>query len=1106
MAHVQLHLLGPPEIRLDDVPVTGFASDKVRALLCYLTVEHDRPHRRESLAGLLWPDYPERSARTNLSNALSNLRTALGDREADISCFSVSREAIQFNDDSNHWVDANAFAAFVERGEWGQAAALYRGPFLDGFSLPDSPPFEQWTLVTRERLQRQAIEALGHLTAQYEQEGNLAQAIATARRQLAIEPWHEEGQRALMRLLALDGQRSAALAQYEACVRALEEELGAAPSPETTALYERIRAGEDLTGFSKPVRSVPSNLPAQLTPFVGREDLLSQIETRLQGPACRMLTLIGPGGAGKTRLALEAARRQRGAYRDGVYVAFLGQLQSVEAIVPTIVQALGLPLQSGDPRQQLVGYLREKEMLLVLDNYEHLLDGAALVTDMLQAAAGLQVIATSRARLGLTGEHLLHLGGMDLPPADLAEPEHATKYSAVQLYLQGARRVEPSFALRDDTVADVIHLCHLVEGIPLALLLAAAWVRALSPAEIADEVERGIDLLASEGRDMPERQRSMRAVFDHSWRLLDAHQQQVLAALSVFRGGCTREAAQEITGASLRDLMALVDRSLLEHTSSGRYEMHELLRQYAEERLAGSPEYAEVHHRHATYYARVLERAYKRYEKRRQPIELSQIAADIDNARAAWDWAVAHKRVTDLERAIKGLWMFYRLRVRYREGESACRHAAEALEGQPSVQGTRVRAVALTRRASFLVSLGEGSGARSCYQQGLALLHQLASMGENTRSEEAFALVDQTYKVMYQDLSEAERLADRALWLYRELGDRRGEGDALHALGMCAAHAGHHRRAKEYYGAAAARYERMHHQWDLADTQLMLAWVNLALGELDQAERRAQALIAFLQESETPFYLWGARLVLANVRTSRGQFAEASEQAQAAVSHFREMGDQPMAIIATSSLRGVRLHLGQYQDVEKLIRTIRASAEKAGHRSDYGESLLLKGAVALAAGHYNQATQQLEESLDAYQGWGREPTSHVLAALGCAAIGRGDLDRARTHLREATHTAVMSEEFLGKLHLLPAMALYLVAQGETARAVELHALATRHPYVAHSRWFEDVAGRQIEAAAADLPQEVVAAARVRGQARDLDQTLQELLLELQESADEQPGF
>jgi len=1111
MAYLALRLLGPPEVVLNDVPVAGFASDKVRALLCYLAVEQDRPHRRESLAGLMWPDYPERSARTNLSNALSNLRTALGDREANVPYLHVSREAIQFSDASDHWVDANAFTAFVERGEWEGAAALYRGPFLEGFSLSDSPPFEQWTLVTRERLQRQVIEALGHLVAQYEQEGDLAQAIATARRQLEIEPWHEEGQRALMRLLALDGQRSAALAQYETCVRALEEELGAAPSPQTTALHERIRTGQDLTGFPKPFKSVQagsvgSNLPAQLTPFVGREDLLSQIVARLQDPTCRLLTLIGPGGAGKTRLALEAARRQLGAYRDGAYAVFLGPLASVEAIVPTVASALGLTLQSGDPHQQLLNYLCGKGMLLVLDNYEHLLEGAALVTDMLQAAAGLQIIITSRARLNVRGEHVLPLGGMALPPADLIDPEHALQYSAVQLFLQDACRVEPSFALGDDNVADVVHLCHLVEGIPLALLLAAAWVRALSPAEIADEVTRDIDILASEGRDVPERQCSMRAVFDHSWRLLDPHQQRVLAALSVFRGGCTREAAQEVTGALTRDLMALVDRSLLARTPSGRYEMHELLRQYAEEKLAESPAYAVVRHSHGHYYARMLEQWHETQLRDHQRMDTSEIAAEIENARAAWDWAVAKRRVTDLGRAIQGLCSFYRLRVRYREGEAICRYAAEALDGDTSLEGLRVRAVALALQASFLVSLGDNSNGRSCYQQSLALLHQLASMGEDTRREEADALCVQVYEAIHRDLPEAERLAKRALDLYSELDDRLGQSNALFAVGYVAQIGGRQQVARESYEASAALSEAMGHQWDLMTTRGALGWVELAQGQLDQAEQRARDCIAFLKDSETPFHLWRTRVLLAHVHISRGEFAAASSLLEEALAHFQEMADWPQVTGATSALGWVRLDLGDYEEARRLARTVRSLAEGSWQTSTRAEALHLEGEAALAQHRFGDAALLLQECLDAYHEWGSVPIQ-VLLALSFASLGQGHHDQAEQHLREAAHATLTSQDSDDKVDLLPVAALFLAVRGEAERAIELYALATRYPYVANSRWFDDVAGRQIATTAAQLSPDVIAAAQDRGRARDLDETVQELLLELgKESANSGSDF
>jgi predicted ATPase/DNA-binding SARP family transcriptional activator/tetratricopeptide (TPR) repeat protein len=1098
MARLTLQLLGPPELTLDEQPLVGLASDKVRALLFHLAVERDRPHRRETLAGLLWPDYPERSARTNLSNALSNLRTALGDREADNPCLHVSREAIQFNDASDHWVDANAFTAFAALGEWEQAAALYRGPFLEGFSLSDSPAFEQWALVTRERLQREAIDALGQLTAQYEERGDLAQAIATTRRQLAIEPCHEEGQRALMRLLALDGQRSAALAQYEACVRALEEELDAAPSPETTALYDRIREGEDLSGLANLTglgALPPHNLPAQLTPFVGREALLCQIDERLQDPACRLLTLIGPGGAGKTRLALEAAHRQLEAYRDGVYVAFLGALQSVEAIAPTIAQALDLPLQRGDPYQQLLNYLRGREMLLVLDNWEHLLAGAALVTEMLQAAAGLQIVATSRARLNVQGEHLLPLGGMDLPPASLGDPERAVQYSAVQLFLQGARRAEPGFALGDDNVADVIRICHLVEGIPLALLLAAAWVRALSSAEIATEVETDIDVLASEGRDVPERQRSMRAVFDHSWRLLDAHQQQVLAALSSFRGGCTREAAQRIAGASSRDLMALVDRSLLAHTPAGRYEMHELLRQYAEERLATSSAYAAVQDRHAAYYARALEQGYERYERHQRQIDLSQIASDIDNVRAAWDWAVARRRVTDLVRAVLGLSMFYELYVRYREGETACRRAAEALKEDASIEGLRVRGVALMRQAAFLLSLGEASRARACCQQSLALLDHLASMGEDTRREKAQVLDRCVYEAMNRDLLEAEHLGKMALDLCDQVDDRLGQWKALFTLGWVAKIAERHVQAKKYFEAAVALAKEMGHQWDLAVTLVSLGWPELAQGRLNRAEQYARENIAFFEQSETPHRASLARTLLGSVHIARGEYIAAGELLAEALAHYQEVSDQLNVRDTTLSLGLADLHLGHYQQAEKRARTAQAMAQEAGERSGYAEGLLLEGQVLLGQRRYDDAAQGLQKSLDAHQEWGRAP-SKVRTTLCHVLLASGDLEQAEQHLRKAIRTVATSEDFLGKLDLLPIVALLLAVRGDAERASELYALAMRYPYVANSRWFEQVAGRQIDAVARELPPDVVSEARARGRARDLDQTVQALLAEL----------
>jgi DNA-binding SARP family transcriptional activator/tetratricopeptide (TPR) repeat protein/regulation of enolase protein 1 (concanavalin A-like superfamily) len=269
VTRLEIATLGPPEVRLDGQPVAGLATSKVRALLYYLAVESGRPHRRESLAGLLWPDYPERSARHNLSNALSNLRVVLGDHDAAFPYFDVSHEAIAFNAQSDCWVDATAFSTLVERGGWEKGAALYRGPFLEGFSLPDSPPFEQWTLVIRERLQRGMMAALEGWADECEERGDHPRAIEVARRQLVIEPWHEGAHRALMRVLALSDKRASALAQYEVCRRVLEQELDVAPSAETTELYERIRSGAIASREGTPARQPDETAPAALTAEMG---------------------------------------------------------------------------------------------------------------------------------------------------------------------------------------------------------------------------------------------------------------------------------------------------------------------------------------------------------------------------------------------------------------------------------------------------------------------------------------------------------------------------------------------------------------------------------------------------------------------------------------------------------------------------------------------------------------------------------------------------------------------------------------------------------------------------------------------------------------------
>ena len=714
MPSLKVCLLGPPHVELEGV-VLELGGHKNTALVAYLAAT-GQSHSREVLATLLWPELDASRGRANLRRSLSELRRALREE------YLISdRETVGLDPRAEIWVDVIEFRRLAQSGRGhshseaeacdecaaGLTAAieLYREDFLAGFGLLDSVSFDDWQFFETEGLRQELGSALERMVGHLGARGATQEAIRCARRWLALDPLHEPVHRRLMWLYAKAGQRSGALRQYAECERVLCDELGVSPEEETTALHAAIRERRVLAQAPQvlapppPPASSKHNLPVQPIAFVGREAMLAEIGERLGDPSCRLLTLVGSGGSGKTRLALETAGRHLDAFKDGVSFVGLAPLQSADAIVPTVFQALGLPvLAGGDPRQQLLSWLREKNLLLVFDNFEHLLagqvpgsgDGAGLVADVLAAAPGVKVLATSRAALKLQDEHLFPVGGMDYPGGEVegkgrATPGEAGRYSAIRLFVQGARQVEPAFELTADNVADVSRVCSLVDGMPLGILLATAWVRMLTPGEIAVEVSRSLDFLKTNMRDVPERQRSLRAVFDHSWGLLNPREREVMQALSEFRGGFTREAAAAVTGVSLATLLSLVDKSFLGRSVAlspaprrrGRYEVHELLRQYAAEQLAQEPASAErIRDQHSAYFASALRRWASVLKGPRQEEALAELDVEIDNARVAWDWAVERGQVARLDEALEGVCRFYELRLRREEGEAACCAAA----------------------------------------------------------------------------------------------------------------------------------------------------------------------------------------------------------------------------------------------------------------------------------------------------------------------------------------------------------------------------------------------------------------------------------------------
>ena len=692
MPSLEISLLGPFQVVLDGTLLTDFETDKVRGLLAYLAVEGQRLHRRDHLAGLLWPDRPQRAARNNLRQALSSLRRTLGDRTREPPLLLASRRELGLNPQAAIWVDVAAFQALVDRAGPGaaplddqdvyrlqQAVELYQGDFLAEFHLPDSPPFEEWATVLRERLRIQVLDALQALTDHLTERQEYEQARLYALQQVALEPWREEAHRQLMRLYAAIGQPEAAVAQFERCRRILAQELKLEPMPETRRLYEQIRgeAGQlpDASPPGPPGPGTPPprlvhapqirNAPSHVTPCIGRERERAQIAHLLRETEARLVTLTGPGGVGKSRLALQAATDLLDSFPQGVYFIPLLPVEKAELIPAQMANVLGLrPAQGDDPEQALLHALQDRRTLLVLDNFEHLISGAGFLARFLDQCRGPKLLVTSQVRLNLAQEHLLALSGLETPAQGTTQA--LLEYDAVTLFVQHARRVRPDFRLTEEEAGAVAAICRLVDGLPLAIRLAGALTRHLSCPEILRELERSLDLLASPLQDTPERHRSLRAVFEYSWALLCRDEQESLSRLAVFQGGFTRQAALEVAGCPLPRLLALADKSFLRSHRLGRFEMHETLRQFAREKLREQGDEARILARHGDYFADFLEERRAALAER-DPEAVRAVVQELGNLRAGWQQALAQRAWPQVVRYVEGLGAFYRQQSRHSE-------------------------------------------------------------------------------------------------------------------------------------------------------------------------------------------------------------------------------------------------------------------------------------------------------------------------------------------------------------------------------------------------------------------------------------------------------
>lgn len=932
---LRIDLFGTMRVLVDDEPLPKVRSRKAKWLLALLALRGGKPVGRSLIAGTLWPDAEAAIALTNLRSVINDLRHALRTQADRLR--TPDRTTLAFDLDGVA-VDALAFDAAIQAGESQRATELYAGPLLQDCD-------EEWILQDRAARERTCLKALRELAGKADPAG----AVALFERAAEIAPWQEAVRRDLMNALVRAGDVNAALAVYREYAQAVRAETGGAPDLQTTELYVRLRSGE---GQEAPKEGLATgSFPHPISSFVGREDELLDIAAQLRRH--RLVTLVGPGGVGKTRLAREVAQSAAGEFADGAAFVGLEATRDEAGLLRQVAAALGVRESPERPLiEGMLSHLRSRRLLLALDNCEHLLTACANVVErLLTECAELRVLATSREPLGPIGEKTWAVPGLTVPdPRHL--PEHpATRrrvlmgYESVRLFVERAGDASSAFDLTQDNSQAVAELCGLLDGSPLALELAASRTRTMRVEEIVERL-RGhrLDLLAVRRSGGSARHQSLRATLDWSYSLLTPEERRLLARLAVFSGGWTLAAAEAVAGATPDLLESLVEKSLVRFSPEGRYGFLETVREYAAERLDESGERPRLERDHLAYFAELT------YSPLEVPFDSTVIQKDVENCRAALDHGEGDPELSLRLAANLG---------RYLYNTTAISEGVQRLE----------TALARAGQASPTAK------ARAHFYLG------------NLRFE--------------TDPAESERRYETCLREWRELGEWSRVGYALRGLGMIALFRGDFLRARAFFDEVLTIARRIGIPKDVAGAMGAVAQACLNLGEQRLAEPLVEESLALLRKFGSPAAVaWGLR-TFGSLAYDLGDYEAVQRANDEAVDVFRELHIEDGVAWCLNDLGRVETDLGRVdrgrEILAQAVETMRRVETPIGVASVL-ESL---GANAVARGDFAEGRLFLKQGLETFRSVDhRLGVARIFDAQGDALRAQND-PGADAHYREA---------------------------------------------------------------------------------------------------------